>query len=793
MEDFRSELQKEMDKFNADDLETYTSLDSAQLAMIFRSPKGGESTKQSKQSDPLSLHSEDSCMILFNENVPKIINPPTDPSSNVKRSPNHQDLNKEMVTNTNKGNYTKSHTHTQPGTHTRTALLSSIPLMPVSGANPHIQTQTHTQPHTHTSPLSSALYSGPEIGANICLHTEVSNFHTNTTTTAPAHFIQATVADTEQHQTPTQSQPQPKPHTRTQTQHQTQTKTQHQALTKTQLQNCSPVKNSAPNTITGNSWETSQRNNNNKRHLSSSPNAITSISKRIFHDESNATSYDQGCKIDLSPNPPVTEPNPRDTPIVQSVELLRNFFSQLKETQLLPHKKASYSNVLQQGLHSASSSPKSTPISSAPPGNVATTKPSNESSSIDMGPTHQIVKAIIHTPPDLCPQQSGKTNASLGCNISSPPSPNKKTPAFKSLFAQKLYRERQEYRAEAHRCKSKNINNRDREGFNKDTINRNKNSRNSYKNNNKTPPAPAPPRKPLVPLMSLPLYAPKNSHALTQCHRCQKYGHTKGSCRRNFVCMKCAGQHPTTACKKPRHIPPRCCNCGGRHVSLYKGCRVFQDLKRKVAQETQYSVAHPERHRAFRTENRMNVEPIQRQHHLSNNYWDILRNDERFIRDPRHYGPQIDRHYPHKSPNPRPRLAQPSKHRNNYNSLRPQKHLKPNPAEAHLARFQERLKLEKKQEKEPLEANSQQHWHKLQENIIKLHEKAHLKVLAELSKIENQIKKLSILFNKITNVFDNTEMSTNNDTLANLSGSIHTIEMASLIENISAANDLYYV
>lgn len=257
--------------------------------------------------------------------------------------------------------------------------------------------------------------------------------------------------------------------------------------------------------------------------------------------------------------------------------------------------------------------------------------------------------------------------------------------------------------------------------------------------------------------------------------------------------MKCAGQHPTTACKKPRHIPPRCCNCGGRHVSLYKGCRVFQDLKRKAAQETQYSVAHPERHRAFRTENRRNVEPIQRQHHLSNNYWDILRNDERYIRDPRHYGPQIDRHYPHKSPNPRPRLAQPSKHCNSYNSLRPQKHLKPNPAEAHLARFQERLKLEKKQEKEPLEANSQQHWHKLQENIIKLHEEAHLKVLAELLKIENQIKKLSILFNKITNVFDNTEMSTNNDTLANLSGSIHTIEMASLIENISAANDLYYV
>lgn len=46
--------------------------------------------------------------------------------------------------------------------------------------------------------------------------------------------------------------------------------------------------------------------------------------------------------------------------------------------------------------------------------------------------------------------------------------------------------------------------------------------------------------------------------------------------------MKCAGMHPTIFCKKPHHLPATCCNCGGRHISAYKGCPVHQGIKRRL-------------------------------------------------------------------------------------------------------------------------------------------------------------------------------------------------------------------
>lgn len=68
-----------------------------------------------------------------------------------------------------------------------------------------------------------------------------------------------------------------------------------------------------------------------------------------------------------------------------------------------------------------------------------------------------------------------------------------------------------------------------------------------------------------------------------QCHRCQVYGHTKNYCRRPFRCMKCAGEHPTVACSKPRQLAPRCTNCGGEHISSYKGCPSFKAARSKLS------------------------------------------------------------------------------------------------------------------------------------------------------------------------------------------------------------------
>lgn len=67
-----------------------------------------------------------------------------------------------------------------------------------------------------------------------------------------------------------------------------------------------------------------------------------------------------------------------------------------------------------------------------------------------------------------------------------------------------------------------------------------------------------------------------------QCHRCQAYGHSKNYCRRPFVCLKCAGAHPTVECKKDRNSPGLCANCGNQHIASYKGCPVYKVERSKL-------------------------------------------------------------------------------------------------------------------------------------------------------------------------------------------------------------------
>lgn len=67
-----------------------------------------------------------------------------------------------------------------------------------------------------------------------------------------------------------------------------------------------------------------------------------------------------------------------------------------------------------------------------------------------------------------------------------------------------------------------------------------------------------------------------------QCHRCQKFGHSKNNCRRSFVCLKCAGGHPTTVCNKPRNTSGMCANCNGEHIASFKGCPMFKSERAKL-------------------------------------------------------------------------------------------------------------------------------------------------------------------------------------------------------------------
>jgi hypothetical protein len=67
----------------------------------------------------------------------------------------------------------------------------------------------------------------------------------------------------------------------------------------------------------------------------------------------------------------------------------------------------------------------------------------------------------------------------------------------------------------------------------------------------------------------------------TQCRNCQAWGHSKINCKRQFRCHKCIEPHGPGECKRtaadaadPKK-PPKCCNCGERHLSSNYGCPAY--------------------------------------------------------------------------------------------------------------------------------------------------------------------------------------------------------------------------
>lgn len=73
---------------------------------------------------------------------------------------------------------------------------------------------------------------------------------------------------------------------------------------------------------------------------------------------------------------------------------------------------------------------------------------------------------------------------------------------------------------------------------------------------------------------------PKKTKGITQCMRCQQYGHSRSYCNRPYVCVKCGGSHNTTTCTKSKDVPARCALCDGPHPANYKGCAFYHNLTR---------------------------------------------------------------------------------------------------------------------------------------------------------------------------------------------------------------------
>lgn len=60
---------------------------------------------------------------------------------------------------------------------------------------------------------------------------------------------------------------------------------------------------------------------------------------------------------------------------------------------------------------------------------------------------------------------------------------------------------------------------------------------------------------------------PKTKKEVIQCHRCQLFGHKQKNCHADYRCMKCAGNHSTHLCDKPKTTSAKCANCNGEHVA----------------------------------------------------------------------------------------------------------------------------------------------------------------------------------------------------------------------------------
>ncbi|KAI5742222.1 hypothetical protein M8J77_004719 [Diaphorina citri] len=90
-------------------------------------------------------------------------------------------------------------------------------------------------------------------------------------------------------------------------------------------------------------------------------------------------------------------------------------------------------------------------------------------------------------------------------------------------------------------------------------------------------------------------YSPKNR--VTQCYRCQQYGHGQRNCNEAPKCLKCGKDHETKTCSKPK--APTCALCSGPladslwpHLANSKKCPRYETYKDKTMKKKN-QVARP--------------------------------------------------------------------------------------------------------------------------------------------------------------------------------------------------------
>lgn len=98
----------------------------------------------------------------------------------------------------------------------------------------------------------------------------------------------------------------------------------------------------------------------------------------------------------------------------------------------------------------------------------------------------------------------------------------------------------------------------------------------------------------------------KSEKKVTQCFRCQQWGHAASNCGRPVRCVKCNDSHPQGECtRKSREGSPTCCNCGGSHAANFRGCPSYVQHLEKTKSRTGKTSVNPVSHR---TQTQLNIQ-----------------------------------------------------------------------------------------------------------------------------------------------------------------------------------------
>jgi hypothetical protein len=84
---------------------------------------------------------------------------------------------------------------------------------------------------------------------------------------------------------------------------------------------------------------------------------------------------------------------------------------------------------------------------------------------------------------------------------------------------------------------------------------------------------------------------------LTQCHHCQRWGHSSFNCGFQKRCVKCTEAHGEGQCKrisKEQEGEPSCVNCGqAGHPANSSTCEAYKNFKKSIDTQKKKTVRHP--------------------------------------------------------------------------------------------------------------------------------------------------------------------------------------------------------